>query len=78
MTGTTAGVLVGFGSAPVFAEIESELALLIVYGEIFGTALAATWGGPKISSMINNRFSGTADTKPAQAPTPTDTQPPTQ
>lgn len=70
LTGTTAGILVGFGSAPVFAEIESDLALLIVYGEIFGTALAATWGGPKLSSMINNRLSGTADTKPADTTTP--------
>ncbi|WP_411753303.1 hypothetical protein [Serratia sp. (in: enterobacteria)] len=63
LTGTVAGILVGFGSAPVFAEIESDLALLIVYGEIFGTALAATFLVPKISHAINTRVTGTADTE---------------
>lgn len=76
LTGTVAGVLIGFGSAPVFAEIQSDLALLIVYGEIFGSALAATWGVPKVSGAVTSRVlellgRGGTGTEPSPSVTPT-------
>ena len=55
LTGTLAGVVIGFGSIPLFAEIDSTVALLIVYGEIFGTALAATFVVPKVSAANQTR-----------------------
>lgn len=55
LTGTVAGVIIGFGSIPLFNEVETSTALLIVYGEIFGTALAAVFLVPKVSGAVSTR-----------------------
>lgn len=64
VTGVIAGVLVGFANVPVFAQVTDDLALLVIYGEIFGTALAATLAAPKVAGAIATRVTGTADTDP--------------
>lgn len=55
LVGVVTGVLIGFGSIPLFEEVQSGTALLIVYGEIFGSALAAVFVVPKISGAIQTR-----------------------
>lgn len=55
LVGAVSGIIIGFGSIPLFQDVESSTALLIVYGEIFGTALAATFVVPKVSGAIATR-----------------------
>lgn len=62
LVGTVSGVLIGFASIPLFNEISTNTALLIVYGEIFGTALAATFVVPKVSGAIATRTAEPAPT----------------
>ncbi len=51
-TGIVAGISLVFANLLVFQTVTDQMALLIIYGDIFGGALAATWGVPKIADAI--------------------------
>jgi len=57
ITGVVAGVLVGFANVAAFKNVTDDITLLVIYGDIFGAALAATLGAPKVSSAITTRIS---------------------
>lgn len=51
VTGTITGVGIGFLNALAFKNVTDELALLLIYGDIFSGALAATLAVPKVSAF---------------------------
>jgi hypothetical protein len=61
--GAIGGLLAAFAQIPLFAQITDELALLVIYGDIFAAGLVATWGVPKATSAINTRLNPTPTTQ---------------
>src|SRR6185503_17938189 len=64
VTGLIAGLMIGFASVPVFANVTDDIALLVIYGEIFGSAVGVSLAAPKVSGAITTRLAGTTETKP--------------
>lgn len=50
-TGAITGIGLGFLNALAFKNVTDELALLVIYGDIFAGALAATLAVPKVSAF---------------------------
>lgn len=65
VVGVVAGVTLAFAHVVAFKDVTSDTALLMIYGDIFGLALAATLGVPKVSGAIATRIN------PEPTPTPT-------
>jgi len=64
VTGLIAGLMIGFASVPVFANVTDDIALLVIYGEIFGSAVGVSLAAPKVSGAITTRLAGATETKP--------------
>jgi len=62
ITGVIAGILVGFANVAAFKSVADDITLLVIYGDIFGAALAATLGAPKVSGAITTRLQGDTTT----------------
>ena len=65
VTGAVAGLLVGFANVIAFQGVTNEIALLVIYGDIFGLGLAATLTAPKVSSAITTRLNPEPTPAPA-------------
>ena len=64
VTGAIGGLLAAFAQIPLFAQVTDELAMLVIYGDIFAAGLVATWGVPKAANAIATRVTGTSETQP--------------